>query len=153
MAYNQYDLANTSLVKTGSLTEMYIPLWVYSGGSAAIINSTYAYLIKGGTGSTGGIASSNKFHTLSTNWLTSQSFSFEASIYSSTATPASATIWDMTSNIQVSNSTISTSSTTATLIRSGQFTLIPGHAYGIALKSDGTATAHLTKASLIAFLS
>jgi hypothetical protein len=161
MAYNQYDVANISLVKTGNLAEMYIPLWYYSIGyigSQGTQPSGY-YVSKGQTIVSGYGTSIVKLHTLSSNWSSSQKFALEASIYLNYwgGYPAYAELWDMTTNTAVTSSQISASvtSASATVVRSGQFTLTPGHIYGIALWVSGGSgyTAYLTKASLIAFLS
>lgn len=158
MAYNQYDANNLSLVKTGNLTEMYVPLWYYSSGSngsSQATANTSSFIYKGGTGVTTNTSSSAKLHTLSSNWSPNQQFAFEASLETGGASyAANAQLYDFTSSSAVSGSQVSTTSTSFTLIRSGKFTLTPGHVYGVQLWiANNVVSASLTKASLIAFLS
>lgn len=155
MAYNQYDLATNSLVKTGSLTECYLPLWYYSSGSAlGLSTGAVCYAQKG----TNGVASSAtgtavKLHTLSANWSPNQKFAFEASFDSSSASySVNICLYDITAGAIVSSSQVSIVSNTMTLLRSGSFTLIPGHVYGVQLQST-SANPYLSKASLVALLS
>jgi hypothetical protein len=156
MAFQQLTLSQGSLVKTPSgITELYIPLWVYSnsGGNATGNFAGSLFLVKGGTN--GPFSNSGaKLHTLNANWSPTQKFALEVSIYSSnSAGTAYAELWDMTSNSGLVASQISTTSTTATLLRSGQFTLTPGHAYGVTLwNSSSSYSTYITKAHLIAFL-
>jgi hypothetical protein len=154
MAFQQLTLSQVSLVKTPSgITEIYIPLWVYSSGTAGTTASGYAQ--KGSTTITSTATNATTLHTLNTSWFQSQKFALEGSIYiSNSAGTAYLQLVDLTTSSGVPNATISTTSTTATLLRSGTFTLTPGHKYGLQLSSNvGSYTAYLTKAHLIAFLS
>lgn len=154
----QLTLSQVSLQKQpSSITEMYIPLWVYSSGSANATLSTpsSSLLQKGSTNTNSPSQNATKLHTLNSSWTANQKFAFEVSIWNgSSSFTTYAALWDITAGAIVSSSQISTSSTTATLIRSGQFTLTPGHSYGVALwTSSSSGPAYLTKAHLVAFLS
>jgi hypothetical protein len=148
------NLSCISLVNPSgnTLKEAYIPLWVYSNSSASSGQSAAgsAFIGKGQTN----IASpgtSTKLHTLSSSWNPNQKFAFEASVYDANAAGTGYwALWDATSNTIVTASQISTSATTATLIRSGSFTLTPGHAYEIAAWQSGGYAVYLTKAHLVA---
>jgi hypothetical protein len=146
------DLAAYSLAKGNGTTppEIYIPLWWYSGAVVSTNTNQSTNLV--GKGLTSLTSSSNKnLHTLNSNWSSTQKYAFEATLYASSGAICWAQLWDITSNAAVSASQISTSNTTATVIRSGQFTLTPGHIYGINLYTGNSANVYLTDASLIVF--
>lgn len=161
MPFNQYTASNLSLVKSANgMTELYIPLWVYSSGtvSTTLTASTFNMLTKGSTSVTSGstVPTSNavKLHSLSSNWSTSQKFALEVSIYISSAASVGVQLVDITAGSSVIGASVASTSTTATLLRSGQFTLIPGHQYGVTLyTTNASYTAYLTKAHLVALLS
>lgn len=153
-----YDLNAISLVKgTGSPPEIYIPLWWHSGSSAVVYNVTTqgsSFIVKGSaTPTTSVSATQAKLHTLNSGWPSTTKFAFEVSLSGqSTPTTYYAALWDMTSNALINGSTVSISSTTATVLRSGQFTLTPGHVYGVTgWASAGGLNEYITDASLIVF--
>lgn len=152
----QYTASQTSLVKSpSSMTEMYIPLWVYSSGNVSAGGTTTMYVQKGTTNSENASTtlSTIKLHTLNSSWPSAQKFAFEASVWSSSGTLAAyVTLYDCTASALVSSSQISSTSTTATVIRSSQFTLTPGHVYGVAISSASTNSSYMSKAHLVAFL-
>jgi Flp pilus assembly protein TadG len=98
-------------------------------------------------------ASNAKLHTLNATWNPNNKYAFEASLQVTSPYTVYANLYDITAGAAVSGSQISTTSTTFTVVRSGQFTLIPGHQYGISLWSNsGSGTmVYLTDASLIVF--
>lgn len=136
--------------------EMYIPLWFYSGsyaGSGNASASSSNLISKNSTGITTSSSTGAKLHTLNSNWYPQQQFAFEASLQIGNASySAYAGLWDTTSGSLVSSSQISTNNTTFSLVRSGRFTLIPGHVYGITLwTGNASYSAIMTDASLIVF--
>lgn len=142
-------LANPS---GNTLKEAYIPLWMYSSGGAtdASASSGLSWLQKGSTGTTTTSSSSAiRLFTLSSNWSSSQKFAFESSLYTNVSNAAQAQLWDFTSSQAVLGSSVSTTSTTMTLIRSGLFTLVPSHVYGINAW-NGSGTTFISKAYLVA---
>lgn len=147
------SLANPS---GNTLKDVYIPLWVYSsasGASSATTDTSNNYVSKGSNGSASSSSSASKLYNHSANWNPNQRFAFECSIYSgASGYTASAELWDMTGTpTKVAGSTVSVTSNAATLIRSGQFTLVPGHSYGVVIWSSTTSyNANLTKAHLVA---
>jgi hypothetical protein len=146
------DLIQQSLVKgTGAPPEIYIPLWWYSGGivsTSSVTSLGSKFLIKGSTTTNTFL---NVLHTLNASWPSSTKFAFEIAIYCN-AGVARAELWDMTSNTAVIGSAVSTGATTATVIRSGQFNLTPGHNYGVTISNDFSAdTVNVCDASLIVF--
>lgn len=149
-----YDVSQTSLAKSGSsVVEEYIPL-VFMDGTSNGSTTTSAgvnFIADGLNGIATSITSSTKLHTLNSNWNPSQQFAFEISIYVSSTGTAYAALWDMTSNAIVSSSQISTTSSSATVIRSSKFTLIPSHSYGVTLWNPNAGYSNISDASLIAF--
>jgi hypothetical protein len=148
-----FDLAQLSLTKVPSrVTELYIPLWVADGTTVSIsggaAGGAATFLQDGGT--TGSSGSAGRLHTLNSNWPTTTKFAFEATIYVAGSYTAYATLWDITSNSQVVSSQISTTSTTATVVRSGQFVLIPGHVYGVSVWCPSSSM-YISDAHLIVF--
>lgn len=114
--------------------EYAIPLWWYSGGFASMSSTgTTYYLQKGSTSWQAGYTfSSEKLHTLNSNWPANTKFALEVTMWCSTSGTVGVTLVDITASAAlVSASSINTSSTTAQVYRSGQFTLTPGHSYGI----------------------
>jgi hypothetical protein len=150
--------AQASLAPVASSPEYYIPLWWWSGNANQGLNgvtSAGTLIDKGaqmGVHASASATSANKLHTLNSAWAANTKYSFEATIYGSGAATTSAALWDITANAIVSGSTISTTSTTATVVRSGQFTLTPGHIYGVTgWISNGSYYVSITDASLIVF--
>jgi hypothetical protein len=152
MAFQQFNLSDVSFAKTPTgITELYIPLWIYSTSAAAwkTASSGTAFLQKGTINGYAQVA----LHRLNSGWSPLQTFAFEASMYSSnSSSTAYLALWDVTSNSLVSASQLSTTNTTPTLLRSGQFTLTPGHSYGVTIWASGSYNCNVTKAHLIAFL-
>lgn len=151
----QYTASQTSLVKSpSSMTEMYIPLWVYSSGTSSTTSVSVVYLQKGTTTAATGVTSAVNLHTLNSSWPSTQKFAFEAALYSSSASgTAYVTLRDMTANGPVVSSQLSTTSTTSNVLRSSQFTLTPGHVYGVTISSSSASyAAYVSKAHLVAFL-
>lgn len=151
-----YQVSQTSLVKSGSgIVEEYIPIYL-ADGNAATLNTTTTtyYLVDGGTTQANGSTSNVKTLILSSTWPPSQKFALEATIwtYASNVT-GTYSLYDLTSTPTiVSGSTVTISSTTATVVRSGQFTLTPGHSYGIGFYSNTSGyQAYICDASLIVF--
>jgi hypothetical protein len=159
MPFNQYTASNLSLVKLANgMTEIYYPLWVYSSGTASTTQTAWSNgcLQKGNTV----VAAYNsgtavKLYILNSNWSSSQKFAFEASIYgANTSATYYASLWDATTNTVLPATQISTTATTATLLRSSSFTLTPGHIYGVAIyTSNASYSVYLAKAHLVALLS
>lgn len=136
-----------------ALKERYIPLWVYSSGATGANANSPAYAQKGFSA---GVSSPNtsqaKLHTLSNQWSASQTFVLEVSLSSYRGYTVYAALYDITTNAVVSGSMVSTTSTTAILLRSGSVTLVPGHVYGVQFYCTDTnnGNAYLTKAHLVA---
>lgn len=133
--------------------EMYIPLWWYSGSSvntSLTSSNTSIFLMKASLGFGSTASTASKLHTLNSNWLTTQKFAFEASMYGSASITAFASLYDITSGTVVTS--VSTNSSSFTIVRSGQFTLTPGHVYGVQFYSGTSGSfVYLTDASLIVF--
>ena len=158
--YTQYTASTTSAVTMGvppnTIAEEYIPLWVYSSGTTADASATTtAYLRKSGVSTSTTTSAVNQLHTLSINWASNQKFAFEVSAYSNGASyTAYIGLYDLTGTpTLVTGSQVSTNATTAILLRSGSFTLIPGHVYGVGMYSNsGSGEPILTKAHLVALM-
>lgn len=155
-----FDLAQLSLAKGAgsSVTEMYIPLWVADGTTVNTTDTTGKYFLADGTSSTfntGGNPnnfSQVKLHTLNSSWSASTKFAFETTLYASNSSyPAYAGLYDISAGSLVASSVVNTTATTATVLRSGQFTLTPGHIYGVSVYTQGGGTANYVDASLIVF--
>jgi hypothetical protein len=144
-----FDLAQLSISKGfgSGATEIYIPLWM-SDGTVVNNNQSTApgvtWLLDGNN------AGANKLHTLSAKWPATQAFAFEITMYSGSGV-VYAGLWDWTTNSLVSASQVSTTNTSATVIRSGKFMLIPGHQYGVTVWSGGAWYGYLSDASLVVF--
>jgi hypothetical protein len=147
-----YTLSKTSLAKApSSVTELYIPLWVADGTltTATATSSGTTFLLDGG--SAGAKTSAASLHTLNANWSPSQKFALEVSIANNTGgNTTNAALWDITSNTIVSGTQASVTATTVTVVRSGQFTLLPGHVYGVTIWCNA-GTAQISDASLVVF--
>lgn len=157
MLPNAYtDVAQTSIVKGAtSAPEIYIPLWWYSGST--VINpassSGSLFLPKGSTSAAGPTATSAKLHTLNANWSNTMNYALEAAL--STANggiSVNIALWDFTTGSIVTDSQLSTLAMQNTVVRSGKFTLIPGHIYGVTIWNVNTSNnIAVTDASLIVF--
>jgi hypothetical protein len=154
------SVTNFSVAKgTGGTTppELYIPLWWYSGSvgsQSAYTTAGSAFIGRGSTSNNFTYAhTSAKLYTLNSSWLPTLKFALEVSMYSTNSSGAYAELWDLTTNSVVNGSSISTTAvSTASVIRSGQFTLIPGHIYGITTWVNAASySCAVTDASLIVF--
>ncbi|WP_088186038.1 hypothetical protein [Desulfosporosinus sp. FKA] len=153
------DSANDTQGGSGNVTasppEIYEELWWYSGGSTSFPTATPngAFLQKG---STSPVSSGSSMVLITLNPLLSPNtkYSLEASIALSVGGYTGyVDLYDITVGQAVATSQISTTTTTFTLVRSNQFTLIPGHQYGISswCPNYSTAAPKITDASLIIF--
>jgi hypothetical protein len=145
------DLAAISLIKGSAPPEIYIPLWWYSGGNVQTNNSSASNY--GLAKHTTTLMPNPILHTLNTGWNPTAKFALEVALWtSSTSAPANAALVDVTTGgTVITASQITTTSTTATVLRSAQVTLTNGHAYGVAVWSSNGGTAYITDASLIVF--
>jgi hypothetical protein len=154
IAAQQIDLIQQSLIQgTGSAPpEIYIPLWWYSGSKTqSTATSSGTAWIARGRSTTVSTANQGVLHYLSSSWPASTKFALEAAIWTFGGTTSYFALYDVTSSTIVPSSQISTTSTTATVTRSAQFTLTPGHSYAITAWNTGAQTAYITDASLIVF--
>lgn len=150
------SITRFSLQSGNRLKEAYIPLWVYSSsyddaGAGGIAGGVVVQ--KGTTNvNTPSGSTATIMHTLNSNWPSSQKFAFEASFnLSSSGGTAYLCLYDITAGAVIGASQISTTSTTATLIRSGSFTLTPGHEYAVSLWTNSSAySCRPNKAHLVA---
>jgi hypothetical protein len=143
--------AQASLAPVASSPEYYIPLWWYSGGVTTTAPGQNNYIAKGSnTGGTTATGSQNKLHTLSPNWSANTNFAFEAAMYATNPSNSTAQLYDITASYLVSGSQITATTGNTTVVRSGKFTLTPGHAYGVMIY-NGSYQMYLTDASLIVF--
>lgn len=138
------------------IAEEKIVLWSADGTYTSGGNSSAgANFISDGSTSLANVtgASVARLHTLNSAWPSTQKFAFEATIWSSsTSGTGYAALWDMTTNAQVIGSQVSCATNTATVVRSGQFTLTPGHVYGVSIWiASPASTVYLSDASLIVF--
>lgn len=148
------SLANLSAVKP---VEIYVPLWLANGTIAGntVTSSTDPALLR--DGSTGGMNASSsladsRLFTLSSKWPANLKFAMEVTFYAQSGSTANMELWDITASSAVSSSSVSTTNTTASVIRSAQFSLIPGHVYGVGWwNSTATYMTYITDASLIVF--
>lgn len=159
------DTATLSLANPGATkpVEIYVPLWFSNGTTTNAPTSTVdgGALIDGSAGltSTGGtsFSVSNQLYTLSSKWLASAKFAFEACICNNTGVgnpTAYCRLYDITASTPVTASQVSMSgtSTNMTVLRSGQFTLTPGHVYAVTIwSSNASYAANISDASLIIF--
>jgi hypothetical protein len=151
----------TSLSLNGGVksVEVYVPLWWASGSTGSNTQTTSAgsgssMIADGGTvtyGPTG--YTPTQLFTLSSKSPFSTNFAFEATFNCGTSNTGNVALWDITSNTIVSGSQVSLSNVTAkTIVRSGTFTLIPSHVYGVTIwQTSQTATTYVCDASLIIF--
>lgn len=134
--------------------ELYEELWWYSGSyTSATYTLSGQFFVNKGSVSTGTSISSPNANllTLNSNWSANQKYAFEASLQIGTYI-AYAALWDITSGTIITSSQISIANSNFKVVRSGQFTLTPGHAYGITIWCSNTSSsALLTDASLIIF--
>lgn len=151
---NYPSLSQWSFAKgTGGVNppELYIPLWFYSGGTASEssnsnVSSGYVFIDKASNTPTTGTGSGRILHTLG-NWSATQQFAFEIAL--SAGGTINAGLYDLTSNTLISY--VSTTSATMVVLRTGKFTLTPGHQYGITLWGTSGVQFNATDASLIVF--
>lgn len=97
--------------------------------------------------------SMTKLFTLNSNWSSSTKFAFEATFSTAAAScVVYVDLYDITTNTMITE--IRSTSTTFSTIRSEQFTLIPGHSYGVSawvnIYTAGN-NAYITDASLVVF--
>lgn len=151
------SVSNISLANAGgnTLKEAYIPLWMMSSTSVSFSNVAYtnSYMLRKGSSTSGLQSQASYLYSPGSRWPTSTKFAFEASIYESVSSGYTAhfTLYDISANAPVLGSEISTTSSTSTLIRSGTFTLIPNHVYGIqGYNVTNSYTANINKAHLVA---
>lgn len=143
--------AQASLAPVASSPEYYIPLWWYSGSTTGTAQNL-TFLQKGST-STSTLATSTpaNLHTLNSAWPATTKFALEVSMSTPAATTIRVDLYDITASALVSGSAISlTNATAMQVVRSGQFTLTPGHTYGIRM-NGGSSNVTMTDASLIVF--
>lgn len=151
------DLAILSMVGGSGIAEAKTPLWWADGTSIATLTNINAagenFLSDGSTTLATSLATpSTKLFTLSSGWLSSQKFALEGTYWCGNSSyTAYLSLWDATSNLQVTTSQVSTTLTTASVIRSGQFTLTPGHIYAVTPWSSATTGVAVVDASLIVF--
>lgn len=146
------DLQLASLQPPASFPELYYPIWIYSGGAAGVSNGGTTYYLQ--KGSTSVNSNANPLFTISANAKPNQKYAIEATVWGSTTSSPSPSLglWDVTANTWVTTTLISSSSTSATVLRSAQITLTPGHSYALAPFSGTTSnTVYVTDASLIVF--
>jgi hypothetical protein len=142
------DLATMSMVGGSGIVESKIPLWG-SDGTSVSQGNTIGYYLKDGSSSSTNTAS--VIFTLSSNWPSSLKYAFEATIWTSNSSYiAEVSLYDVTLGQSVS-SLVTSTSTTSTVVRSGQFILTPGHGYAISVVCGGSATMYICDASLIVF--
>lgn len=151
-----FDLASISLANPNgnTLKEAYIPLWVYSVGTSSNSGASAGadFIPKGSTVAGNNVGSAGSLITLSSTWSSSQKFALEVSMEAhASGFSANIGLYDMTLGSLVNNSSISTGSTSPTLMRSGSFTLVTGHSFGLTVW--GTTAAQITKAHLVALAS
>lgn len=154
--FNYTDVQNQSLINPqgsgSSVPEIYIPLWWYSGSlvatQATSITNT-CLLAKGSTSYAPSSYVQTHLHTLNSSWSRFNKYAFEVTIYNSSYV-SQADLWDITSDAIVLTSQVVNDNTVARVVRSGIFTLTPGHVYGVAMCSGGGVT-YITDASLIVF--
>lgn len=150
------DAATLSLNCGAKPVEVYIPLWGADGTLSTPtvgVTSAGSVFLADGSSSASTSGSARNLYILSANWLSNTKFAFEMAMASNySAASAYFALWDLTSNSIVSSSQISTSNTTVAVYRSGQFTLTPGHVYGITFwMSDTSHVLNPVDASLIIF--
>lgn len=154
--FNIYDSSKTlGGSGGGGYKEHYYPLWIYSSGYIGSGTSTSSGLLvpKGSTSLVGNTSTSAVLHILNSSWSTTQKFSFECSCWiSGTVATGYVALYDITTKTVVVNSQISTNATSMTLYRSNQFTLVPGHSYGVTMWASTTSPCILTKAQLVAIM-
>lgn len=152
-----YTLSQTSLVNNGGKPVEYpIPLWVADGQAAQWNCGTEgSCFLADGTNSpqSNTTGSNTRLFTLNSNWSPSQKYAFEATIYVQSGYTAYAELYDVTSSTYITASRISSTSTTATVVRSGQFTLTPGHVYAVTFwgPNQSSIYEYISDASLIVF--
>lgn len=154
----QQSLANPLGVPTIP-PEIYIPLWWYSSAAAnsdsGSSGASSTHLVaKGFTAANISSASSSTFlYTFNAKWPATTKFALEATIYVQSTQTVYAGLWDITANTLVAASQISNTTTTPTVVRSGQFTLTPGHVYGVALWTNNASYyVYITDISLVAYI-
>jgi hypothetical protein len=156
-----FTASQTSLATPWKPVETYTTLWSADGTTTqGAFNVSYAQSAGGyyvcdsiGIGNVAYTDSRAQIFTLSSNAKSTQKYAFETTVYiNSSSYTLNVALWDMTSNALVSSSQVTTTATTATVVRSGQFTLTPGHIYGVTIWCPtSSATGYLSDASLITF--
>ncbi len=150
---------NTTLLPPSAVApEHYEELWWYSGShnnGSTTTTPGYYFLQKGGIGLNGVSVPASNLITLSASWPMTTKYAFEVALTTtSSAMIAYAALWDITAGTIVGASQVSTTSTTFTVLRSGQFTLVSGHTYGVTLWGSTTSyVSDATDASLIVYAS
>lgn len=113
--------------------------------------TTPLFFVDGGSNSA--YANNAVLHTFSSKWTSSVKVAFEATIWSTGTTVYSA-LYDAStsSGTLISGSTVSTTATTATVIRSSQFTITSGKPLAVAwYGSSSGQDYYICDASLIIF--
>lgn len=145
-----------SLTPSSGIVEAKQLIWSADGANnnyTAQTSAGVSFLQDGASGYVASSVTGAKLFTLSSTWKPSTMFAFEGSLgMGSSGYTVNLALWDLTSNAIVSGSSISSTSTTISVIRSSQFTLIPGHVYGVTAWSSSTnTTTQISDASLIIF--
>jgi hypothetical protein len=147
--FNAYTASQVTLGSSAPVVEQKYPLWVYSSGTASSTATSAPYLLQKGTTSLSGSATG--IYTLRSTWSSSQKYALDVSLSNTNSGYTSyAALWDTTSGTIVSASQVSTTSTTSTLLRSGSFTLTPGHSYNVSIWTTSGGVALISKAYLVA---
>lgn len=154
------DLSTLSLTGGSGMMESKIPIWWSDGTNVPVNNASGdtiagSYLLMDGSLNLASSTTTNGagLFTLSSNWLSNTQYALEYTIWTNTnSNTAYAELWDITSGSAVTTSQVSTTSTSATIVRSGKMSLILGHSYGVTIYVSISAdSVYMTDASLIVF--
>lgn len=150
------DLSTLSMVDGSGIAETKIPLWWADGTSSADNSVTaWLYLVDGSTSFTLSPPNiSGVLHTLSSNWSQTQKYALEVTMWvgSSGATLTAGIFQNPTSNGGTMIGSVSTGATSATVLRSSQFTLTPSSPLGVAVQINNSGVElYISDASLIVF--
>lgn len=130
--------------------EYYIPLW-WGGLLSTTFSANTSRVQKGNSSPAASLTSATTLHTLNNAWSPLTKYALECAL-SVTSSTTNAQLYDITAASFIAGSLIQASSGgTLAVLRSAQFTLIPGHTYAVSVWAAGGQTTNLTDLSLIVF--
>lgn len=150
-----YSVIDQSIAYTKvPIAETYMDLWcsdsTWQSAALSAQNPGTSFLVNNTISSSG---AAGEHLVFTANWSQDTKVALEATLYGNVSSITSRlALWDLVTNSIVDASQVFAKSTTAKVVRSNQFTLIPGRSYALTIwGSFDPDAAYCTDASLIIF--